>query len=712
MSHTLELRFSALKYCNSDTNWCVLSMVGDDGVAVTVTGTVVHQLHPGDRVEVVGDWVDHHTYGRQLCADVIIPARPGDAEAMRQYLASGVLRGIGPVLAGRIVDEFGDDTYEVLDSDPDRLVVVTGISAKKARAVGESWRQNSQMREVMLSVVRFGVTADVAGRIAAHFGSEAMTVIRDRPYDLTRVRGVGFALADQVARGLGMQMDDPQRLQAGVVHVLRTASSQDGHCFLPLDDVIGRGAEVLGVGEDMVADAIDQSSDSVVMCRDGRVYLPSLWDCEELIAECLSRVCSADSWPTRFDLSDVDEFVAEQKLVDEQRDAVVAAVRHPVSVLTGGPGCGKSYTIGVLVEYAMSKDISVVLMAPTGRAAHRMGHGATTIHRRLNLGRDDDGDGVEDSDLSADLIIVDEMSMVDVYLFRRLMTAVRNGSHIVIVGDPDQLPSVGPGQVLWDVIASQAVPVTRLVKIFRQESGTDISLVAQEINVGRVPDTRRGSYRGFAWWPTLAGEVPDRVVDTVASLVPQRLGMDVRQVQVLAPMRRGDCGVVELNRLLQQRLNPQRVGVAELAMDQIVYRVGDRVMQTVNNYDLDIYNGTLGYVESIDTDSGDMTIVTEDGSGVCYSSKQISQLTLAYATTIHKSQGSEFPVVVIPLTNASWVMLRRNLLYTAVTRARRQVIVVGEPSALNRSVTNMDTRTRHTSLEEMITALFANRKGD
>jgi exodeoxyribonuclease V alpha subunit len=726
---------TAIRFHNPDTGFTIAVFRMPSGHEATIKGITV-QARVGMRVHVTGVEINDARWGPQIDASVITEVLPTTADQIRAYLASGVIAGIGAVTANRIVDAFGDDTLEILDHAPNRLEAVHGIGPATAEKIRLSWSESTALRDVMITLAGASISPAVAGRCVRHFGSDAATIITTDPYRLLEVSGIGWRQADTVADALGVEPDAPQRLAAGIAHAV-DAADQHGHCYLPLGDLVGQAKALLveppagkrgrvTLSNDALRDEFTRLVADEVLCVEGadlpmaqrRVYTQRMLKCETGVAEMIATLAKplrSDRMASEFaKLAEAEWLTAlrpddEVTPAPEQVAAVKAAMLHGVSVLTGGPGCGKSWTVARMVDLAQRYGFSVTLAAPTGRAAKRLkdlsGADAKTVHRLLAGGGGDPDDDDDDSSLvPGDLIIVDETSMMDIRLMRRLTAAVAPGTHLVLVGDIDQLPSIGPGKVLMDIIDSGAVPVTRLVKVFRQAAQSGIVVAAHAINTGKRPD-RIGAYRDlmFRYVRRGSAEVADMIVDLVRAGLPEH-GIAPSAMPVLTPQRKGDCGVNALNERLQQALNPPAPHRRELKFADRVFRVGDRVMQVKNDYDRGVFNGTTGRIESIDGSDGDMemTVITEDGDAVEYERSHLGDLVLAYAMTIHKAQGSEYPGVIIPILPEASFMLRRNLLYTALTRARRAAVVIAAEYSLGKAVNTVDSHRRHTYLAERL----------
>jgi exodeoxyribonuclease V alpha subunit len=634
-----------------------------------------------------------------------------------------MIKGIGPVMADRMVEHFGLDILRVIEEEPERLVEVYGLGPKRSRRIGEAWEEQKAIKEVMVFLQGHGVSTSLAVRIYKQYGDEAIQITRSDPYRLAaEVWGIGFRTADTIARAMGIPADSPERIKAGIRYTLSEAAD-DGHCYLPEPNLVTEAAKILEVPGEAVVPCLDAlaAEEGVVRERvpaetgDGTVpavYLVPFHRAEcslgagllELLRSTSDRLESfADvSWGRA--LTWLRERTGTS-LAEEQEQAVKLALTSRVAVLTGGPGCGKSFTVRSVVELALAKRATVVLVAPTGRAAKRLaeltGHEAATIHRLLQLQPGGEAKFDRDNPLDADLVVVDEASMVDVILANKLVKAIPRGAHLLVVGDADQLPSVGAGEFLRDLLAAPSVPRVRLTQIFRQAQESGIVVNAHRVNQGRPVETK--AFPDFFLFPCEdSEEAAALTVQVVAERIPRKFGFDPRKdVQVLAPVHRGPAGAGALNLQLQQALTPHAEGDPERRHGGRVFRVGDKVTQLRNNYDkgaAGVFNGTVGVVTGVSLEEHTVTVLTDEDETIAYDFAELDELALAYAVTIHRSQGSEYPAVVIPLTTSAWTMLRRNLLYTAITRAKKLVVLVGSRRALAAAIRTPGTGRRHTAL--------------
>lgn len=726
-------------YRNEGNGYTVFSMISD-GSEQTVVGTF-EELSEGESIEVFGHFTEHAAYGRQFRADRYEIRIPETAEAIERYLGSGALKGIGRALAGRIVKKFGAETLQILEEQPERLAEVKGISLKKARDIGTQAAKQAGMRKAMIFLGNYGISLSLGIRIYNAYGDEMYTILRDNPYRMAdEIPGVGFLTADRIAQAIGIAPESEFRVKSGILFVLMRAAA-DGSVYLPEDMLCAQAEELLGVGEEAIARAltglaIDRKA--VIKnhgAEDGEthriVYSAQYFYLEQDAARMLVDL------NLRMDESE-EEVLANIRaleaggsihLAGEQLAAVRLAAMNGILILTGGPGTGKTTAINEMIRYFRREHKTVLLAAPTGRAAKRMtettGYEASTIHRLLEISsgtddalRDASFQRNRDNPLEADVVIIDEMSMVDIFLMHALLSAVTPGTRLILVGDVDQLPSVGAGAVLRDIIRSEAFPCVRLTKIFRQAAESDIVLNAHKINRGENISLDNHSRDFFFLARTDPNLIISNIIELVRDKLPRYVKASPAEIQVLAPMRKGALGVERLNRILQAYLNPQDGRKREKEYGDRVFREGDKVMQTRNNYQLaweirgkydipvhkgtGIFNGDMGVIREINDSGKYMSVEFDEGRMVDYPFDSLEDLEHAYAVTIHKSQGSEYPAVLLPVTGGPGMLMTRNLLYTAVTRARSCVVILGTRKAVRDMIENESERQRYTSLDERI----------
>src|SRR6266508_4234798 len=713
---TLDAVLERITYANEESGYTVARVAtGRSADLVTVVGPLLG-AQPGESLRLRGRWRSHPQYGRQFEVDSFQTVLPATIQGIRRYLGSGLIKGIGPKMAERIVDHLGEATLAVIEETPVRLVEVAGLGPKRTALITSAWEEQKAIKEVMVFLQGVEVSTSLAVRIYKAYRDDAIEVVRREPYRLAAdVWGVGFKTADTIAQRLGIPHDSPERVKAGLQFALSQAS-EDGHCYLPEAELVARATELLEVGTDLAGRCLDQlvaaegvvaeplptSGSATTQPGAGRaIWLVPFHRAEAALAGGLLRLLHAPA-DRLAAFQTVDWTVALDwlarttgaTLAPEQAAAVRLALTERVAVLTGGPGCGKSYTVRAIVTLARAKRAKVILAAPTGRAAKRLselaGMEAATLHRLLQLRPGGDAAFDREHPLDADLVVVDEASMLDVLLANKLVKAVPPGAHLLLVGDVDQLPSVGPGEVLRDLLAAATLPRVRLTQIFRQAQRSGVVTNAHRINAGHQPLTR-GLPDCFLFAQDDPEQAADLVVDVVANRLPRRFSLDPRRdVQVLCPMHRGPAGA--------GALNERRFGGR-------VYRVGDKVMQIRNNYDkgtAGVFNGSVGVVTTLSLEDQQLRVLLDEDEEVGYGFDELDELTHAYAVSIHRSQGSEYPCVVIPLVMGAWLMLQRNLLYTAVTRAKQLVVLVGSRRALARAVRTQGAGRRYTTLTQRL----------
>lgn len=696
-----------ITYQNAENGYSVMKVKvkGYDDL-VTLVGNLL-EVPAGSVLLCEGEWRVDKRYGQQFQCETWEEVMPATAYGIEKYLGSGLVKGIGPKFAKLIVGHFGTDTIEVIETDIERLYEVPGIGKKRVEKIRESWEKQKDIKNVMLFLQGFGVSTAYAAKIYRQYGKESIDKVKENPYRLADdIWGIGFKTADGIARKMGYEMNDERRLRSGLIYTLNQLADE-GHCYAEEEQLIATARQLLEADEECIHTAMTHAIETEDLMLDGTgIYLPPFYYAECGTANRLSALVHTKEvgsiFTARFDLAKLQRETGIE--YDEvQVEAIRQAIASKVMVLTGGPGTGKTTTTKAIIAALQSAGMRILLAAPTGRAAKRMsettGMEAKTIHRLLEYNPQDGYKRNDENPLEGDALIVDECSMIDIILMNNLTKALPTTMRLVLVGDIDQLPSVGAGNVLRDIIDSGVIPVVRLTRIFRQAQSSRIVMSAHAINRGCFPDISNGQHTDFFF---MKQEEPEKVAETIVSLVRDRLPKAYRQpaanIQVLTPMQRGVVGAANLNMALQQALNHN---TAALVRGGYTYKEGDRVMQLRNNYDKDVYNGDLGYVRSVDMEERTLT-VDFDGQLVEYEVSELDELTLAYATTIHKSQGSEYPIVVMPVLMTHYVMLQRNLIYTGITRAKKICVLVGQTKALAYAIHNMKVLKRNTRLKERL----------
>ena len=738
MSESITGYIDHIIFRNEDNGYTVMVLKGvseEDELTCVGSFPVVTQ---GASVELEGNFTQHPVYGKQFQAVRLTEKMPEDALAMERYLGSGAIKGIGAALAGRIVRHFGDDTFQIVENEPERLSEVKGISEKKAREIAMQIAEKSDMRKAMMFLQKYGISLNLGAKIYQKYGDSVYSVLQENPYRLADdISGVGFKIADEIAYRIGIHTDSDYRIKSGMVYTLLQATGE-GHVYLPKDELFQRAAELLGVDSSyMEKHLVDLAMDRKIVQKEQGdqilIYPAQYYYLELNTARMLRKLdifCPEDEKIVERRIVQIEKETGT--VLDEmQKKAVQEAAGHGLLIFTGGPGTGKTTTINAIIRYFEGEGAEIRLAAPTGRAAKRMteatGYEAQTIHRLLELSGmpEDDREGQPihfernaENPLETDVIIIDEMSMVDIHLIHSLLMAVTAGTRLILVGDENQLPSVGPGNVLRDIIRSGQFPVVELKKIFRQASESDIVVNAHKINKGEQVEINNKS-RDFFFLKRYDADI---IIRVVIALIQEKLPKYVEakpfEIQVLTPMRKGLLGVERLNQILQRYLNPPDASKKEKEIGQGLFREGDKVMQVRNNYQLEweirgrygipiekgvgVFNGDTGIIKTINEFAETAEVEFEDGRWAEYSFKQLDELELAYAVTIHKSQGSEYPAVIIPLLSGPRMLMNRNLLYTAVTRARKCVTVVGSEETFRDMIRNEKQQRRYSSLDQRI----------
>lgn len=689
-------------YQNTDNGYGVFQVSRKDAIGWNTIVGIFQGVREGMALIADGDWVDDKKYGRQFRVETWREELPVTAKGIELYLASGLIKGIGPKYASMIAKAFGADTFNVLNNAPERLLEVQGISKKRMAKILKSWEEQKSVSDIMVFLQSHGVSTAYAVRIYKRYGKDSIEKVKENPYSLADdVFGIGFLLADRIAESFGFEKNDLRRCKAGVVYTLKQMSN-DGHCYADRQTIIKSSMELLAVDGSSVEEALNHLTfEQDTVLEDDSYFLSMYYHCEVGVAKHIKRLMKKKSEKCHsVDIKGITK-VTGVEYDDIQADAIRQAVRSKVMVLTGLPGTGKTTTLLGIIEAFGGK--TILCAAPTGRAAKRMseatGREAKTIHRLLEYNPEGGFSRNEGNPLRGDVLIVDESSMIDIMLMYSLLRAMPAKMRLILVGDIDQLPSVGAGNVLRDIIDSGAVPVVRLTRIFRQAMTSRIVTNAHRINRGEFPDISNGKDADFFFIRRDdAVQAARDVVTLVKERIPKAYGYTTDDIQVLVPMKNGACGTTALNIAIQEAVNP--VGEC-IDSGQYKYRVGDKVMQIRNNYDKNVFNGDVGVVRAVDAGERAMTVVF-DGNEVLYESSDIGELTLAYATTVHKSQGSEYPVVIMPLLMSHYIMLQRNLVYTGVTRAKKLCIMIGDVKALGQAVRNMSVLKRNTKLKERL----------
>ena len=730
---TIEAVAENTVYRNDDNGYTVLLVkAGRSRISAVGNMPVIAE---GERLRISGDWIEHPVYGKQIKVSAIEIMAPETTDAVEKYLASGLIRGVGASTAQRIVKTFGKQALEIMAQGPERLTEVPGIGEKKAEMIYESFQEQYRQREALLFLQKYDVSPSLAMKIFKQYGDDMQEILRHNPYRVVDdIKGIGFKTADRIASSMGIEKNSEYRLNAGIRYVLNTASNNSGHCYMPRPLLVEECRKILESDSEPVEHALDglivtqQVKAEILPEEDGKetvaVYGLRAWKSESDVAVRLSRMAAVKEPADELREEEIRQIIGEVerteglRLHPAQKQAIQMAVTSHVSVITGGPGTGKTTIIKCILKL-LGEGEEIALAAPTGRAAKRMteacGMEAKTIHRLLEYGGEE-GVFQRDSDnpLTFDTVIIDEMSMVDIFLMRSLLFALPFETRLILVGDADQLPSVGAGNVLRDILNSKSIPSVALSEIFRQDEKSMIVYNAHAINNGNMPklNTKGGDF--FFERAYSASEATDKIITLSSIRLPSYLGIEdpVRQIQILAPMKKGECGVWELNRKLQACFNPPQAGKKEKLFGDVLFREGDKVMQMRNDYNLrwrkegifgweegqGVFNGDIGYIESIDPEEGYITVCFDDEREAEYDETNLDDLELAYCISIHKSQGSEFPVVIIPAVGGSPMLLNRNLLYTAVTRARKLVMIVGREQVVQQMVANAYMRKRYTAL--------------
>ncbi len=696
---------------NEDNGYCILKIVPEGKRDVVSLIGKAPRVVAGEEFEAKGIWEPNRDFGPQFKADALKLTRPNSLAGIERYLGSGLIEGIGPKYAKRMVEKFGPKVFDIIENESKKLEDVEGVGKKRRIEIRASWIKQKSIHGIMLFLHQHGISSSRALRIYKTYGEEAQAVLTENPYRLAQdIRGIGFKTADDIAYQLGVAEDAPERIKAGILHVLETAAGS-GHCCFPEAKAVEKAVELLGV-EALIAPQIEALITSDLSERHGEfLYLPYLRKAEQSIAASVKALAALPAAYPSIDEDAALTWVMKKtgkELAESQQRAVREALRQRLLIITGGPGVGKTTILRSILLILQSKQVKLVLAAPTGRAAKRLsestGLEAKTLHRLLEFQGDGQWGRHPGKRLVGDLFVVDEASMIDAPLLAQFLSALPEGAHLLIVGDADQLPSVGPGMVLHDLIASEKVPCVKLAEIFRQAASSRIITSAHAINRGQVPDLKPSSRSDFFFLEASeADEISDLIVQLAHTRLPAKYGFDpIRDIQVLTPMNRNLLGTQSLNHALQLALNPPNEVKFEIERFGVTFRVGDKVIQTHNNYDKEVFNGDIGHIVAMDADPVKVHVRYDAERLVAYEPGELDELQLAYALTIHKSQGSEFPCVIIPVSTQHYVLLERSLIYTAITRAKKLCVLVGDERALSLAVSKQESRKRFTGLRGML----------
>lgn len=730
---TVEGYVEKIVFRNAENGYTVLSLSSEDEDELTCVGTFSF-INEGEYVKLKGTMTAHNVYGEQLRVESYEVKEPTDLVSMERYLGSGAIKGVGPALAARMVRHFKEDTFRIIEDEPERLTEVKGISERISREIAIQFEEKRELRSAMLFLQQYGISLNLAVKIYKQYGSRMYEVMRQNPYKLAEdINGVGFRIADEIAKKVGIGSDSDFRIKAGMLHILQDASNQ-GHTYLPEEELYRRTAELLMIDSEKITHHLmDMVLDKQIVikkmpeqnCVYSSYYYYAELNCAKMLMD-LNVSCEYTDTQFAHRMVQLEQEM-KMELDSLQKQAVLEAARHGLLIITGGPGTGKTTTINAIIQFFEQEEQTILLAAPTGRAAKRMsettGYEAQTIHRLLELSGNVDEEQHqhaqfqrnEENPLEADVVIVDEVSMLDIHLLHSLLKAIVVGTRLILVGDVNQLPSVGPGNVLKDLIKSECFQVTKLTKIFRQAAESDIIINAHKINAGEHLNIDNKSRDFFLLPRDNANVIISVIIQLVRDKMPKYVNASMYDIQVLTPMRKGELGVERLNQILQQYLNPRENGKKEKEYQKHIFREGDKVMQIKNNYQLNwevrskygivqdsgagVFNGDCGIIREINTFAEIMTVEFEEGKMVDYPFSELDELELAYAITIHKAQGSEYPAVVMPILNGPRMLFNRNLLYTAVTRAKKCVTIVGSNHMVENMIDNVNEQKRCSSLD-------------
>lgn len=728
----IEGKIDDIIFRNDSNGYTVASLVTDDLEEITITG-IFPTIELGDRFELEGEKVFHPSYGPQFRVTSYVTKEPATKEAILAFLSSGVLDGIGRTMAERIFDKFGLDAIRVLDDTPEKLLEIEGIGKKKCQKIIESYKDKRDLKVAILHFSGYGLTPAMAMKIYRYYGEKAKEIVEDNPYCLCRdIKGIGFRKADEIAERMGIAKNDIHRIMEGVVYLLQEAGMQ-GHVYLPADVVREQAAKLLGVSTEEVQSGIYELciSSKTILERSAdeseRLYLPLYRETESNVANLLSQLLVKEELDVGVEADTLIQEIQDKTgicLADKQKAAVTTALNEKIMIVTGGPGTGKTTVVKFILKCFEKQEKKVVLCAPTGRAAKRLteasNQDAKTIHRLLEVGFSEDDEEMnyynrdEQNPLESDVIIVDEMSMVDMFLMRALLRAIPKHARLIMIGDADQLPSVGAGNVLWDMIESNLIPVVRLTEIFRQEEESQIIQNAHRVNHGQELIIDKESKDFFFMMRRDGDKVKDLILELIKERLPNYFGVESTEIQILTPVRKGGIGMHEINQKVQETLNPPSEERAEFKYMNTVFRENDKVMQIKNNYEKKyrntvtyeegegVFNGDIGVIDTVDVRGKQFYITFDDNRRCRYEFAEVDNIEHAYAITVHKSQGSEFDVVILPILSLPPMLQNRNILYTAITRAKKGLVLVGNMYYVNRMIQNMDRQERYSSLAERL----------
>jgi exodeoxyribonuclease V alpha subunit len=708
-----------ISYHNEENDFIVAKLREKDKRELTTIVGNLSGINPGESLKLTGNWVHNKKFGEQFQVESFEVTKPTTLLGIEKYLASGLIKGIGPVMSERIVEKFGLDTLEVIEKKPERLSEVEGIGPKRISMIKKTWEEQREIKEIMIFLQGHGVSASYSAKIYKQYGNQSIEIVKENPYRLAHdIYGTGFITADKIAQHLGIDRNSPIRAKAGLIYVLNQLT-EEGHVYYPENQLIHKAREILHVDEEIILQAIKElSKEKEIFLEDlepegnlRAVFLAPLYRAEAGVAQRLMNLKESPSNIRPIHPEKAIEWVQKKldiELAQRQEDAILLAAASKVLIITGGPGTGKTTIITAILRIFQQLKLRILLAAPTGRAAKRMneatGWGAKTIHRLLEYSPHQGGFKKDENDpLEADVVIIDEASMVDTLLMHHLLKAIPSHAHLILVGDVDQLPSVGPGNVLKDIIKSGRFTTVTLTEIFRQAQESLIVVNAHKVNQGQFPVLKEVDKIEESDFQFIQEEDPEKILQDILDLCSESIPGQYRfhplkEIQILTPMHKGTIGVANLNIELQKRLNPGASGVTRGAWN---FRIGDKVMQIVNNYDKDVFNGDIGWISEIDPEEREVA-VDFDGRLVPYDYSDLDEIVLAYAISVHKAQGSEYPVVILPVVTQHYLLLQRNLIYTGITRAKKRVILIGTKKALAIAIRNNKPQRRYTHLSERL----------